>query len=200
MFVLKIGGSLSMSPALAEWLAAISRFNSEPIVIVPGGGGFADQVRKAQSVWQFSDAVAHDMALLAMQQMALMMHAIEKDIPVVSDIKQITEQIDKQPVLIWSPDYRQLQHTDLQPNWNVTSDSISAWLAQKLRAKALLLVKSAKLPSQNSIEWLQANETVDAAFHRYCEDAGFEIKFFHRDQVDKFNKWMIENKNAVTEK
>ena len=51
------------------------------MVIVPGGGAFADQVRLAQQHWQFDDKTAHSMAILAMQQMALLFKGLKGDFP-----------------------------------------------------------------------------------------------------------------------
>ena len=45
--VVKLGGSLHASPALAHWLTALKRY-PRPLTIVPGGGPFADAVRAAQ--------------------------------------------------------------------------------------------------------------------------------------------------------
>ena len=55
--------------ALSYCLNIIEQNAKDKVVIVPGGGLFADQVRVTQKLWQFNDQVAHQMALLAMQQM-----------------------------------------------------------------------------------------------------------------------------------
>ena len=47
------------------------------VVVVPGGGPFADAVRTAQGLWQFSDEVAHVMAIGAMDQFGRMLCGIE---------------------------------------------------------------------------------------------------------------------------
>ena len=70
--VVKLGGSLAFAPALTEWLAALAASGGR-VVLVPGGGPFADQVRDAQRRRRFDDATAHRMALLAMEQYGLML-------------------------------------------------------------------------------------------------------------------------------
>jgi 5-(aminomethyl)-3-furanmethanol phosphate kinase len=67
--VVKLGGSVVRSGELAAWLDAIAGARI-PIVVVPGGGALADEVRACQSRLGFGDAAAHRMALLAMDQLA----------------------------------------------------------------------------------------------------------------------------------
>src|SRR5688500_18950677 len=75
LVVVKLGGSLHASPGLRAWLTA---FATEPrCVVVPGGGPFADTVRRLQDEISFDDLAAHRMAILAMQQYALHLHALE---------------------------------------------------------------------------------------------------------------------------
>ena len=65
--VVKLGGSHALSPLLGRWLGAIGRAAGQ-VVVVPGGGPFADAVRDAQPAMGFDDDAAHDMALMAMAQ------------------------------------------------------------------------------------------------------------------------------------
>ena len=45
MWVVKIGGSLLGSPELERWLEVAAKFSDGNIIIVPGGGVFANAVR-----------------------------------------------------------------------------------------------------------------------------------------------------------
>src|SRR5215467_4429680 len=74
--VVKLGGSLIASPHLQAWLAALAASRGAA-VIVAGGGPFADAVRAAQEQHPFDDRAAHRMAILAMEQYALMLAALE---------------------------------------------------------------------------------------------------------------------------
>ncbi len=67
--VVKLGGSVVRSGELPAWLDAIAGAQV-PIVVVPGGGALADEVRACQSQLGFGDQAAHRMALLAMDQLA----------------------------------------------------------------------------------------------------------------------------------
>ena len=67
--VVKLGGSVVRSQELPAWLDVIAA-SPRPIIIVPGGGAFADEVHAAQAELGFGDGAAHRMALLAMDQLA----------------------------------------------------------------------------------------------------------------------------------
>ena len=58
--VVKLGGSVVRSAELPAWLDAIAA-SRHPIVIVPGGGALADEVRAAQARLGFGDGAAHRM-------------------------------------------------------------------------------------------------------------------------------------------
>ena len=63
--VVKLGGSFAGSVELPAWLDALARCAGR-VVVVPGGGPFAEAVRAAQPKMRFDDHAAHRMAVLAM--------------------------------------------------------------------------------------------------------------------------------------
>ena len=65
--IVKLGGSLAFSEVLIDWLRALASCAGH-VVIVPGGGPFADAVRVTQHRMGFDDRTAHHIALLAMEQ------------------------------------------------------------------------------------------------------------------------------------
>lgn len=74
MRIIKLGGSLFHTPELKQWLELLDiASQNEGVIIVPGGGPFADQVRHAQRLHRFDDSAAHHMAILAMAQFGLML-------------------------------------------------------------------------------------------------------------------------------
>jgi len=73
MWVVKLGGSLLGSPELPRWLDTLVQVSDGKVVIVPGGGIFADAVREAQKLAHVSDATAHHLALCAMDQFGLLL-------------------------------------------------------------------------------------------------------------------------------
>ena len=50
MWVIKIGGSLLTDTRLAEWLRVITLVRNEKVLVVPGGGIFADHAKEALSL------------------------------------------------------------------------------------------------------------------------------------------------------
>ena len=75
-WIVKIGGSLAAGPAaLGRWLLALEA-GRRRVVVVPGGGPFADTVRSAQAELGFDDSTAHRMALLAMEQYGMALCAL----------------------------------------------------------------------------------------------------------------------------
>ncbi len=68
--VVKLGGSVIRSPDLSSWLDAIAA-SRVPIVVVPGGGALADEVRDCQAKLGFGDRAPPTAWLsLAMDQLA----------------------------------------------------------------------------------------------------------------------------------
>ncbi len=125
MIVLKIGGSLSgTARQLIRDISAGVRH--KVVLVVPGGGVFADMVRRLQGV---SEDAAHWMAVLGMEQYSYYL-ADGTD----AHLTQTPFDLEM-GVNIFLP-YRFLwEHDELPHTWNVTSDTIAAWIARKLDAK-----------------------------------------------------------------
>ncbi len=178
MQVVKLGGSLSHSQALADCLRAIVDNPQLKTVIVPGGGDFAEQVRTAQQHWQFNDQIAHEMAVLAMQQMALLLKGLQNKLRLISSICAIEHALSETSPIIWSPCSEQLNQAQIKPSWDITSDSLAAWLAQQLNATDLYLVKAAPIKTQNLTQLAQQG-VVDNAFTQFVSGALFSVHIVH---------------------
>jgi len=177
ILVIKLGGSLSRSDTLVGCLDAVEKnYRGRAVVIVPGGGAFADQVRLAQQHWQFDDLTAHHMAILAMQQMALMFQGLKPDFVIASTVAAIQGQLKRQQVVIWSPDIVELDNAGIEPSWDITSDSLAAWLAKTISATELILIKSAAIDNSLSLQQLAEQDIVDKAFCTAAAQAAFKIQ------------------------
>ena len=122
--IVKVGGSLNNRiPDLVPLLIASER----PLLLIPGGGPFADLVRQVKA----DNDTAHWMAVAAMEQYGWFIASFgipATDIPATP----IT-------TTVFLP-YRHLRLTDVLPHtWDVTSDTIAAWLADTLHLDLLLL-------------------------------------------------------------
>ena len=181
MIVIKLGGSLSRSEALINCLSSVQKkFQGRAVVIVPGGGAFADQVRLAQQRWQFDDKTAHNMAILAMQQMALLIKGLKDDFSIARSVTDIPKQLHRQKIVIWSPDIVELDNAGIQASWDITSDSLAAWLASTLSATELILVKSAKIDPGHSLVELAKQDIIDKGFCDFVMQASFKIQVINQ--------------------
>lgn len=178
--VVKLGGSLGGSPLLRDWLRALTVTGAGRVVVVPGGGLFADQVRDAQASWAFDDQTAHHMALLAMEQFALMLCGLQQGLTPAADLSSIQQTLQRGSTPVWMPVNMVLSDINIPQNWSVTSDSLAAWLAARLQASKLILVKSANLGAVGgSVEHLRQQGIVDEHFEKAISEADYEVTFLN---------------------
>ena len=174
LVILKLGGSQATSPHLLEWLTAIAG-RAGSIVIVPGGGPFADAVRDAQVAMRFDNAAAHDMAMMAMAQFGRALQSLNPALRLAASLGAIRRALREGEVPVWSPE-RMARAASLPESWELSSDSLAAWLADAVGAHRLLLVKHRRFAAQR-IEVLDLVEdgVVDPLFPRYISDKGFRV-------------------------
>ena len=123
--VIKFGGSLMDIAG-----EILSELPASPILIVPGGGIFADFVRAED----FDDDTAHWKAIDAMEKYGRFLSTF--GYPVTNDLV-----IPKEPTIFLPK--RLLKREDPLPHtWDITSDSIAAWIAGVIKCR-LLVIKSA---------------------------------------------------------
>lgn len=150
--LIKLGGSLIQQESgevLRQLGNIISRYGQRhPVLIVPGGGPFADLVREYGKQLDLSEETCHFMALGAMDQYAFILQeripgskvtvlpAARYSRPAVRGISAGSQ------ILICSHCLGQVPASDLARSWNTTSDSIAAYLARRLNCSMLVLVKS----------------------------------------------------------
>ena len=197
MWVVKLGGSLADYPDdLRHWLKALAEAGKGRIVIVPGGSFFADWVRETQNKWGFDDVAAHAMGLRAMEQYGLMLCGIQKSLVPARTEAEIRKALQENQVPVWLP-VQTLASEDLSPSWDVTSDSLAAWLAHRLSSERLVLVKSCPLPKgEMDMAELSKNGIVDAAFPGFTHAAAFEVWVVNRDDFTRVCSHLIQSTHA----
>lgn len=140
--VIKCGGSLTRGeglPALCRQLEELGRLYR--LLVVPGGGPFADTVRDCDRCYGLSDTAAHWMAILAMDQYGYLLSDLiagSRPAKSLQDVHRIAL-ARRIPVLL---PYDLLSRADPLPHsWAVSADSISAWVAESIGASRLVLLK-----------------------------------------------------------
>jgi aspartokinase-like uncharacterized kinase len=169
--IVKLGGSHATGPHLKDWLTAIAA-EAGSIVIVPGGGPFADAVRAAQAGIGFDDRAAHAMALMAMAQFGSALESLNPALRLAASRSAILRALKVGKVPVWSPE-RMARAAALPETWELTSDSLAAWLAGALGASRLLLVKHGRFEGAAiDAHDLVARGVVDPLFPSYLKESG----------------------------
>jgi aspartokinase-like uncharacterized kinase len=133
--VVKVGGGVGDSalPALCTTLGELGE--RHPLLVVPGGAGFADAVRAADRRFGLHAATSHRMAVLAMEQFGWMLSELIPGAVRRTDVG--FARAGRTGVLLPAG----VPLDELPASWQVTSDSIAAWVAVRVGAGRLVLVK-----------------------------------------------------------
>jgi 5-(aminomethyl)-3-furanmethanol phosphate kinase len=138
--VVKVGGGLARdAAALRAWCAQLAGCGARhPLLVVPGGGAFADAVRAHDRRFGLRDETAHWMAILAMDQLGWALADLIPGAAVQTDLRPA----DDGAVGVLLPYALLRAHDPLPASWDVTADSIAAWVAGVAGAGRLVLVKA----------------------------------------------------------
>ena len=162
--VAKVGGSLfdfaDLPAALRGWL------NNQPgvNVLIAGGGPFADAVRQADATFAIGDTAAHRLALEAMRVSAELLAALLPEARVLHSLADARRQLAGCEVVVLNPSDLSQPECGLPHSWDVTSDSIAAYVASRLEAQELVLFKSTPLPANTDRTQAADSGLVDGYF------------------------------------
>ena len=169
--IVKLGGSHASGSHIKDWLTAIAA-EAGSIAIVPGGGPFADAVRTAQTSMGYDDRAAHVMALMAMAQFGRALQSLNPALRLAASRSSIFRALKERKVPVWSPE-QMARAAALPETWELTSDSLAAWLAGALGAGRLLLIKHGHFDAATvDARDLAARGVVDPLFPRYLKESG----------------------------
>lgn len=200
MWVVKLGGSVARDAELLPlWLELLVEHGGGRVIVVPGGGVFADEVRAAQRTWGFDDRVAHNMAVLAMAQTAMLMQGLNPALQPALNESQIRQTLRRLRPALWVPLELLRQTPDELTNWDVTSDSLAVWLARRLNAERLIVVKSCEVRDDEEHDWpaLAAAGVVDRGFAGFAADAPFPIGLLNKGELERMRSLLIEPAPAM---
>jgi aspartokinase-like uncharacterized kinase len=152
--VVKVGGGLAREPgALRALCAQLGDCGARhPLLVVPGGGAFADAVRAHDRRFGLRDETAHWMAILAMDQFGWALGDLIPGAALCRDLGPACPGA----VAVLLP----------YASWDVTSDSIAAWVAGAAGAVGLVLVKG--------VTSVDTAEVTDPYLSAALRDAGVE--------------------------
>ena len=141
--VVKVGGSLAKYPEalkrLCEKIGAVAR--EADLLVVPGGGPFADAVRALQAKIGFSDETAHSMALIAMRQYGLLLKELIPNSVGLRNIEECMRSKAARRARVLLSFEELAVDARLEKSWRVTSDTIALYIAHLLGASRVVLVK-----------------------------------------------------------
>lgn len=173
--IIKIGGSIEESKnfhKLCNYIRSLSKRHI--VIIIPGGWRFADCVRYLDDKYRLSNKTSHKMAVISMNQYGIFLSDLIK-LPVTDDINKLSEKS-----VIFLPSKYILSDDSLKNSWDVTSDSITAYIAGKIGIKKIILVKDV-----DGIYTSDPKKNKDAKIIKVISATDM-IKFKKETCVDKF--------------
>lgn len=162
--VLKVGGSLARGDGLQDLCGEISVLGHQhSLLVVPGGGEFSDLVRQAYSRYDLGETAAHCMALLAMDQYGYLLGRLIEGSSLETGMDSACRTAASGRVAILLPSAAVLDSDCLPHSWQVTSDTIAAWVASETGSPRLVLLKDIDglMPSLNSPEGIIKEMTAE---------------------------------------
>jgi 5-(aminomethyl)-3-furanmethanol phosphate kinase len=140
--VVKVGGSLAQNPvklrALCSKLSELS--TRHRLVVVAGGGEFADVARKMDKEFALSPFVSHRMAILGMDAYGFLLADLIENSSIADTFEKTKQILQNKKLAVFLPSRFMFSEDPLANSWEVTSDTISACIAGRLKAKRILLL------------------------------------------------------------
>jgi aspartokinase-like uncharacterized kinase len=137
--VVKIGGGLLRAEGLEGLRRACAEVTEmatrRPVLVVPGGGPFADAVRAVDAQVGLGDDVANALALRAMDQLGVLLRPL---LPAAEPLSRLVAP-RALGVVLAAPAFH--DRLDVPRSWAVTSDSLAVLAASAIGAEEAILLK-----------------------------------------------------------
>ena len=118
--------------------------------------------------------------------MALLFKSIKSTFILAETIPAIDQELTRHSVVIWSPDVKVLAASNIEASWDVTSDSLAAWLAGQLNVAELIVVKSAEIQQNLTLQQMQDQGLVDKAFSRITKNKNYNITLINKYRFNEY--------------
>jgi aspartokinase-like uncharacterized kinase len=133
------------------------------------------------------------MAVLAMAQMAMMMQGICPALALAASDADLRHAVQQARVPVWLPFEVLREQRDTLTQWGVTSDSLAAWLANRLNAEGLVLVKACAIEASMSVAECAAAGIVDEEFARFTRDAAYAVALLNRAELPRVRDLLLRH-------
>lgn len=135
MKIVKLGGSLQeKGREIIRILSDYAETKADTVIIIPGGGHFVKWIKELSEQEVISDDAAHWMAVLGMHQYGFYL-ADGSGIAIAESEEELRNVVH---ICLFLP-YTLLKEDDSLPHtWNVTSDTIAAFVANKMGEKSFI--------------------------------------------------------------
>ncbi|MFX1570521.1 MAG: hypothetical protein ACFFCV_19455 [Promethearchaeota archaeon] len=140
----KIGGKIlddfdNLSCTLSQLTQLFKEGLFKRIILIPGGGSFANFIRKAYSELKFTEEIAHWMGIISMNYNGLELNKKFPSLQITENFEKLKE--NNKMFCIFLP-YEYIKDNDRLPHsWDVTSDSISLFIAKELNLEECYFIK-----------------------------------------------------------
>ncbi len=158
-------------------------------IVIPGGGRFADEVRRLDDQVDLGDTLAHDLGVRTLSITARLVAGLSPRFQLATSPDQLSAiwEADLLPVLDVAE--LTLQHSSLSESWEVTSDSIAAWVCSLHKESQLVLVKSVPLSGSPSLSEAAELGMVDRDFPVVASGLQHLSWCNLRDEAPRLKKW-----------
>jgi len=179
--VVKLGGSLALH--IGKIIPALQSAH-RPLLIVPGGGVFADAVRQSGAA---TDAdVAHWMACASMDQFGWTLAA--------QGIGTTTRIARPRDTCVLLPYCALRRYDPLPHSWDITSDTIAAWVAGMIGGDLLVLKSVDGIEAEGKllarIAKPVATDVVDPCFLPYVLEHRIRAFILNGTDSPRISRWL----------
>jgi len=142
--IVKIGGKIlenkeNLESTIAQFKHICENDIVQKIIIIPGGGTYANFVRKIDEKISIGDELSHWMAIFAMNCNGIELSQKYNDIKYFDNLGELKKSNGR--IVIFLPYDFINQRDELLHSWDVTSDSIALYIAHHLGLKECFLIK-----------------------------------------------------------